>query len=63
MGSGLKQASSAGSILTLIPAAAFIGIVSLGMAELTSAFPVAGGQYYWAYLLMPQKYAPFASYA
>ncbi|KAL0931501.1 amino acid transporter [Colletotrichum truncatum] len=43
IGNGLKQGSSAGSIFMLFPAATFIGIVSLGMAELTSAFPVAGG--------------------
>ncbi|KAF9878051.1 amino acid permease [Colletotrichum karsti] len=46
----------------LFPAATFIGLVSLGMAELTSAFPVAGGQYYWAYILSPPKWAPLISY-
>ncbi|EXJ86859.1 hypothetical protein A1O3_03813 [Capronia epimyces CBS 606.96] len=61
-GASLKQASSAGSIFTLLPAALFIGVVSLGMAELTSAFPVAGGQYYWTYLVSRAKWAPIASY-
>ena len=62
IGNGLRQGSSAGSIFMLFPAATMIGIVSLGMAELTSAFPVAGGQYYWAFILAPPKWAPFVSY-
>jgi choline transport protein len=62
IGNGLRQGSSAGSIFLLFPAAAMIGIVSLGMAELTSAFPVAGGQYYWAFILAPPEWAPFLSY-
>ncbi|EQB54870.1 amino acid permease [Colletotrichum gloeosporioides Cg-14] len=63
IGNGIKQGSSAGSIFMLFPAALFIGIVSLGMAELTSAFPVAGGQYYWAFILSPPKWGPFISYS
>ncbi|KAF0328499.1 amino acid permease [Colletotrichum asianum] len=63
IGNGIKQGSSSGSIFMLFPAALFIGIVSLGMAELTSAFPVAGGQYYWAFILSPPKWGPFISYS
>ncbi|KAI9036782.1 amino acid permease [Aspergillus affinis] len=63
LGNGLRQGSSSGSIFMLIPAASVIAIISLGMAELTSAFPVAGGQYYWAFILAPPRYAPFLSYS
>lgn len=46
----------------LLPAGLMIGIVSLGMAELCSAFPVAGAQYYWSFVLSTPEWAPFASY-
>ncbi|KAB8229508.1 amino acid/polyamine transporter I [Aspergillus alliaceus] len=62
LGTGLRTASTAGSIFMLLPAAGFIGVVSLGMAELTSAYPVASGQFYWVYALSPPEWAPFASY-
>ncbi|CAG9952963.1 unnamed protein product [Clonostachys rosea f. rosea IK726] len=62
IGGGLSQGSSSGTIFMLLPAAAMILVVSLGMAELTSAFPVAGGQYYWAFVLSPPSCAPLISY-
>ncbi|VUC25521.1 unnamed protein product [Clonostachys rosea] len=62
IGGGLSQGSSSGTIFMLLPAATMILVVSLGMAELTSAFPVAGGQYYWAFVLSPPSYAPLISY-
>ncbi|KAL8889617.1 MAG: hypothetical protein Q9215_003125 [Flavoplaca cf. flavocitrina] len=36
--------------------------VAISLAELTSAYPNAGGQYFWANELAPQRYANFASY-
>lgn len=33
--------------------------VGLSMAEIVSAIPTAGGPYFWAATLAPQKYAPF----
>ena len=36
--------------------------VGVSLSELASAFPNAGGQYFWANELAPQKYAKFASY-
>jgi choline transport protein len=36
--------------------------VGLSLSELASALPNAGGQYFWANELAPQKYAKFASY-
>ena len=36
--------------------------VASSMAEIVSAVPVAGGPYFWAYMLSPQEYAPFLSW-
>jgi choline transport protein len=36
--------------------------VGISLSELASAYPNAGGQYFWAYELAPRKYANFASY-
>jgi choline transport protein len=37
-------------------------IVAAGMAELASAYPVAGAQYYWSFMVASDKYKPFASF-
>ena len=37
--------------------------VGVSLSELASAFPNAGGQYFWANELAPKRYANFASYA
>ena len=42
--------------------AVMTGIVSAGMAELASAFPVAGAQYYWSFMVSSDQYKPFAAY-
>ena len=36
--------------------------VGISLSELASAFPNAGGQYFWANELAPKRYAKFASY-
>jgi choline transport protein len=36
--------------------------VGVSLSELASAFPNAGGQYFWANELAPKKYAKFTSY-
>ncbi|KIV78728.1 hypothetical protein PV11_06345 [Exophiala sideris] len=41
----------------------FTMFVGLGMAEIVSAIPSAGGPYFWAAILAPKKWAPFASWA
>jgi amino acid permease len=46
VGISLTEASSAGTLWTLPIAGIMTMIVSLGMAELASAYPVAGAQYY-----------------
>jgi choline transport protein len=61
-GTGFTEASSAGSIWTLFIAALTTALTSLGMAELSSAYPVAGAQYYWSFVVSTDEWAPFASY-
>ena len=36
--------------------------VAVSLAELASAFPNSGGQYYWTAILAPQKHARFLAY-
>ena len=40
----------------------FTMFVGLGMAEIVSAIPSAGGPYFWAAILAKPKWAPFASW-
>ncbi|KAE8449907.1 hypothetical protein EG329_007384 [Mollisiaceae sp. DMI_Dod_QoI] len=40
----------------------FTLIVALGMAEIVSAIPTAGGPYYWAAILAPHKHSAYASW-
>ncbi|KIW10678.1 hypothetical protein PV08_11642 [Exophiala spinifera] len=61
-GTGFIEASSAGSIWTLTIAAAMTAVTGIGMAELSSAYPVAGAQYYWSFVVSTPEWAPFASY-
>ena len=62
VGISLTEASAGGTIWAL-PIAGFMTIVvSAGMAELASAYPVAGAQYYWSFMVASEEYKPFASY-
>jgi amino acid transporter len=36
--------------------------ISLGLAEICSAFPTAGGLYYWTAILVPERYRAIASW-
>jgi choline transport protein len=57
--------NSGGPVLTIygIPWIAFISCaVGISLSELASAYPNAGGQYFWANELAPPQYANFASY-
>lgn len=36
--------------------------IGISLSELASAYPNAGGQYYWTMKLAPQKYSAFAAY-
>ena len=48
IGIAIMEASAAGAIWGVVIAAAFSAIISAGLAELASAYPIAGAQYYWA---------------
>lgn len=57
--------NSGGSVLIIygIILMCLIGIcVGISLSELASAFPNAGGQYFWANELAPRKWAGIASY-
>ncbi|KAK4497422.1 hypothetical protein PRZ48_011873 [Zasmidium cellare] len=62
LGIALTEASSAGVLYSLVLAGVFTAILSYGMAELASAYPIAGAQYYWAFMVSDPSWAPFASY-
>lgn len=61
-GIALMEGSYAGTLWSLPIAGVMTTIVSLGMAELASSYPVAGAQYYWAFMVASDDYKPFASY-
>jgi choline transport protein len=62
IGISLQDASAAGTIWSLPVAAVMTAILSAGVAELASAYPVAGAQYYWAFCLASKDWRAFASY-
>ena len=62
MGISLTEASSAGTIWSLPIAGIMTMVVTLGMAELASAYPAAGAQYYWSFMVAREDYKPFAAY-
>ncbi|RFU35487.1 hypothetical protein B7463_g879, partial [Scytalidium lignicola] len=62
VGISLTEASSAGTLWSLPIAGFMTMILSVGMAELASAYPVAGAQYYWSFMVASDEYKPFASY-
>jgi choline transport protein len=62
VGISLTEASSAGTLWSLVVAGSMTMVVSAGMAELASAYPVAGAQYYWSFMVASEKHKPFASF-
>ncbi|CAI7629664.1 unnamed protein product [Penicillium glandicola] len=62
IGISLLDGSAAGTIWSLPVAALMTAILSAGVAELASAYPVAGAQYYWAFCLASKDWRAFASY-
>ncbi|CAH0049931.1 unnamed protein product [Clonostachys solani] len=62
IGTSLAESSSSGAVWTLVIAALMNLTVALGMAELASAYPNSGAQYYWSYKVASPEWAPFASY-
>jgi choline transport protein len=61
-GIALAEASAAGTLWSLPIAGLMTGMLSLGMAELASAYPVAGAQYYWTFMVASDEYKAFASF-
>lgn len=62
IGIALTESSSVGVLWTLLIGAVMTMIVAAGMAELASAYPVAGAQYYWAFMVAGEGYKAVASY-
>ena len=55
LGISLTEASAAGTIWTILIAGCMTLVVAAGMAELASAYPVAGAQYYWSFMVSERK--------
>ncbi|KAK0382929.1 hypothetical protein NLU13_8845 [Sarocladium strictum] len=62
IGISLGEASFAGTLWSLPVAGLMTFIVTAGMAELASAYPVAGAQYYWSFMVARDDYKAFSSY-
>ncbi|KAF2724430.1 choline transport protein [Polychaeton citri CBS 116435] len=62
MVTGINSGGTALIIYGVIIVAVMSTCVAISLSELASALPSAGGQYYWAYKLAPNKYRDFASY-
>jgi choline transport protein len=62
MGISLTEASTAGTIWSIPIAGLMTTIVTAGMAELSSAYPVAGAQYYWSFMVSSEKHRALAAY-
>lgn len=62
IGIAIADAGPAGALWAVLVAGVMTLVVSVGMAELASAYPVAGAQYYWSYMVASDEYKPFASY-
>lgn len=53
LGISLSEASSAGTLWSIIVAGCMTMVLAAGMAELASAYPVAGAQYYVSLFASP----------
>ena len=62
LGIALTEASAGGAVWGLLVAAVFTGILATGIAELASAYPIAGAQYYWTFMVSSEESAPFAAF-
>jgi amino acid permease len=59
---GLQDGGPAGLVYGFLFCWAGYTAVVASLAELTSRFPTAGGQYHWTYELAPPKYRNFISW-
>lgn len=62
IGISLGEAAFVGTLWSLPVAGVMTFIVTAGMAELASSYPVAGAQYYWSFMVARDDYKAFASY-
>lgn len=59
---GLNNGGPAGLVYGFLIAWLSTLSVYIVIAELASMAPIAGGQYYWVYMLAPQRWKKFSSY-
>lgn len=59
---GIKSGGPILIVYGIILIALISTCVGISLSELASAYPNAGGQYFWANELAPKRYANFASY-
>ncbi len=59
---GLKTGGPIVMVWGWIVVSLFTLCIGLGMAEICSAFPTAGGLYYWTAILVPERYKAMVSW-
>lgn len=59
---GINSGGPVAIVYGIILIALISTCVGMSLSELASAYPNAGGQYFWASELAPRKYSNFASY-
>jgi choline transport protein len=62
MGISITEASAVGTTWSLPIAVIMTEIVSLGIAEFSSVYPVVAAQYYWSFMAARQDYKPFTAF-
>ncbi|KAH8652286.1 amino acid transporter [Xylariales sp. PMI_506] len=62
IGISQSEASAAGTLWSIPISGVMTLAVSAGMAELESAYPVAGAQYYWSFMVSSEKHRAVASF-
>ncbi|BFZ53990.1 hypothetical protein PYCC9005_001021 [Savitreella phatthalungensis] len=62
VGVNLTEGGASSMIYGTIVGAVAVGLITLGMAELSSAFPSAGAQYHWAYCVASDRSRKFSAY-
>jgi amino acid transporter len=58
----LLYSGTSGMVYAFPIASFFMGIIALGMAEMSSTFPSSSGQQHWVYMLSPEKFKIPLSY-
>lgn len=58
----LQEGGTSSLIWGSMVGAVVVGVMTLGMAEMASAYPCAGAQYHWAFILSAKRYKGFAAF-